>query len=1158
MPLTPTHPLRGLAAALLAALPALVLANVAEIVSLTGKGETRPPNQATWSPAKQAQKIDNEHFVRTGDLSAIALMFADKTQLRLAQNSMFQVKAPQGAAGTNTIDLRQGRAWSQTKGGPGKVAMQTPSAIAAIQGTDWEMEVDEQGRARLTVLHGEVRFYNEQGSVTVRSGEQGLAEIGRAPTKQILQNPAERIQWVSDFRIDASRLRELRGTPADALARQLQEDLRSNNWPEVRANLEHAHAQGIAPAWAYVLLSDIAVYAGAFDVAEKWLATGYSRHPQELRMVATQARLMVMQDRADGAAQLLADTLAVADAQRNADDQLDLLLAQGDVARFTGDALLALRAFEAATRLNPADARGWLGWGAVAGERDEISLARARLAQAQSAADAIQSAAAGSAPLPQESLLALRAMAEVQANQLQAAQTLFDAALAERPDDYVALTGLGLLHLKAGRSQDALDAFLRAGVIEPRYARAVIYSAVAYHQLGQRDTALQTLQRARSLDKLDPLPYQIAALIQGEQRDLNAAIDSAREALRLLPYVRSLNPIANDQRGSANLGAALAAFGLEDWALSYAQQSYSPFAASSHLFLADRYSGRFNKQSELLQGYLTDPTAFGAVGRVQPLIAGPGAHASTSMEGTFNNVYNQLRPRFVVNGFANEQFPLAWFADVSQQRPQKAASGTAENYSFAVGAQPLHNFGLFAFANSVQVDVATPAQLAGLPDAPLSGHDNRVDAGANFKFGALNQGWLKFGGGTSQSTLRSAETPTSLRNLQVDTQTRDLQWRHTIAWDIALSQRAEFSWGIEAARASANSRSLTQIGVPVRRLLRVNDQREDQSQTAYAQMLWPISPTLKAEGYLGFDHSKIQPTISQTVENVGQGSGVRLQFPFFAMNRQSWLPRAGVAWVPTPSEAWRVAYQRWRKPVSGSTLGPVTTAGIALDGEIIQPGGMLERIRLQHDRELAENTFLTVFVDARHIENPGFTDDVVRARTALSDLDRLRQRGLTAFNSSLDTWDVDPLFQKGRMHMLGASVNHRASATMSVTGSALFVRGRRTEGCAPGFGTLDSCLTLTDEPLPYIPAQAFRLGLTWLAPQRWVIQAQATYTTSRNQVQAVPITTAPPDPLRSTWDVGLRANWESSDRKWLVDIFLVNLAKRDADSTVGFQLVWRH
>jgi len=65
-----------------------------------------------------------------------------------------------------------------------------------------------------------------------------------------------------------------------------------------------------------------------------------------------------------------------------------------------------------------------------------------------------------------------------------------EQALAMQPDNYVALTGLGVLELKSGHEEAALDALLRASLIEPRYARAHLYLAAAYYQIGRDEAAM--------------------------------------------------------------------------------------------------------------------------------------------------------------------------------------------------------------------------------------------------------------------------------------------------------------------------------------------------------------------------------------------------------------------------------------------------------------------------------------------------------------------------------------------------------------------------------------------------------------------------------------------------------------------------------------------
>ena len=96
---------------------------------------------------------------------------------------------------------------------------------------------------------------------------------------------------------------------------------------------------------------------------------------------------------------------------------------------------------------------------------------------------------------------------ETFANRFDQAEQAFAAALAQNPADYVALTGLGLLRLKQGRPQESLEAFLRAGVMEPRYARAKTYTGVAYYQLERHQDAIDTLTQATQLDDKDPIPH---------------------------------------------------------------------------------------------------------------------------------------------------------------------------------------------------------------------------------------------------------------------------------------------------------------------------------------------------------------------------------------------------------------------------------------------------------------------------------------------------------------------------------------------------------------------------------------------------------------------------------------------------------------------------
>src|SRR6478736_6755290 len=168
----------ALALAMLGLAPAArAQAPAAEIVSVEGKGEYREAVQTAWNAAKAKQGLFPTNYVRTLDLSRMAIVFADRTQMRLAPNSLLQIKeAGKGPDAKTTVNLNAGRSWMQSKSAPQNLRVETPTAVAAIRGTDWEMAVEPDGKSTLSVFSGEVDLSNEFGSVNVRRGEQAVAE----------------------------------------------------------------------------------------------------------------------------------------------------------------------------------------------------------------------------------------------------------------------------------------------------------------------------------------------------------------------------------------------------------------------------------------------------------------------------------------------------------------------------------------------------------------------------------------------------------------------------------------------------------------------------------------------------------------------------------------------------------------------------------------------------------------------------------------------------------------------------------------------------------------------------------------------------------------------------------------------------------------------
>src|SRR5262249_1977612 len=61
--------------------------------------------------------------------------------------------------------------------------------------TEINLRIGGAGETVLTVVEGSAEFSNPQGSILVNAGEEGTALPGQAPTKRVILNPEDAVQW---------------------------------------------------------------------------------------------------------------------------------------------------------------------------------------------------------------------------------------------------------------------------------------------------------------------------------------------------------------------------------------------------------------------------------------------------------------------------------------------------------------------------------------------------------------------------------------------------------------------------------------------------------------------------------------------------------------------------------------------------------------------------------------------------------------------------------------------------------------------------------------------------------------------------------------------------------------------------------------------------
>ncbi|WP_102959844.1 FecR domain-containing protein [Mangrovicella endophytica] len=490
-----------------------------------------------WQNVQVLQDVVSGDVLRTNATGALAILFSDRTQVRIARNSTLVVKKT-GGGGDTELELKAGSLFARAARGGTGVSVATPAATAAIRGTDWALTVNGDTTS-LSVLEGTVEFFNPQGSVTVREGEAATATLGQAPSKVIVVNSDTREQML----INISLRNAFGNLPASPLSGR---ELRAEEARLARTPLERRSAEDRVTA-AEIVFSTQGLAAAEAAIAEARALRLTAA--QEARLVAIEASIAAADQRYDEASRLYARALPHLSGERRglALYQAYFSRALADPSRSEsppvvgGEAGLIGRVIVAALLEGPQKAYALIQAEAPRHQDDpefqatiaEAAMLLGRFDEAKAAIDR------GFALDPEEeSLFAVRADYRARvSSDLDGALADLNRAIAASPGTSSYWNDLGLLQSERGANREAEQAFLRSIELAPKDPIGYVNYAIFLLDQDQVDAAKAQVDKAVALDPSFYMTQLIIGRLRFQSGELDAAADGLLRATTADPTV---------------------------------------------------------------------------------------------------------------------------------------------------------------------------------------------------------------------------------------------------------------------------------------------------------------------------------------------------------------------------------------------------------------------------------------------------------------------------------------------------------------------------------------------------------------------------------------------------------------------------------------------
>ena len=1096
-------------------------APVAGKVSAVRGGE-----EATLTPERRWRRVVASQDLKAGDVlrtnaeGTLAIVFADRTQIRLGRNSTLVVKAV-AADAPSALELQRGRLWGRSPRARTNLRIQTPSATAAIRGTEWAIEATEESTA-LAVYEGAVDFFNDFGTLAVSGGAAASARLGQAPTRTILADPVGRTQMLFFLR-PRDGFEILRGE-SPALADYLAE-IDAGDMPPPEPPLDKTDPG------SYALAGFLAAYRGDLEQALSLADAGLAAHPRALPLHELRARVAMLRGE-PAIARAAADAALAIDPA----DPAALAISAELAAQIDGQPVVARMLAERAVAADPKRIGSLQVLADVLAEREADSEAMAVLDRAL-ALDPENAA-----------LHARRASVLLRQDRFSAASAALARAEALDPSLAVVRAARADHMVRSGRLDEA-EAFARDATAEnPAYARALVQLAEIAARKGEIAEADQQLDAADRLDPEEPRTALARTAIALNRFSADAAIAGATETLQRFQARGGVYTNLSENRAAGSLvSQAFRFLELEGWGRYYADRVFDSFTPSSYFDQAlNQTPGPF---------FIRD-----AEGRFNPLNSADLDRTSSFLQGL------SLDPLGVANSERRIQFNNERFSEI------RVGAGILEEDLRTIPSARASFDGLLT--GNLPAAISVDARWRRDDDRRLRpdllfgragpGEQTRIESYIGLEPGADDQlviNALHERNSTIGRALPEATFPFNLREQRETGQDRLFAlWSHGFGWRNRLTVAVGVGRLVENTVSGFDEPGTTlfasdidtnyifagisyaksfgaldvKIGAEYTELNRFFasefvDQNLRPVQEGRSERLF-IEDLLDARAYLDLRYQGIPGVIlegqAEFVRGSDEGRPIETTTGGFTLNFFNW--RLGAAWEPVQGQWLRAGIFEANDAIFDFTLKPVNLIGLKPNFAPLLDLGPSRNIIARWDAQWSER-FFTAFEFQRQ--------DLSGLRYTFPDVN------VGIFGGA----ELDRISAEANLHLPG---NLGLRVAYAYTDSAIsfdFITRLQPCSTAPaGRPQTGECLLRFGDPVPFIARHFGQASLTWSVPAPVRLRANVAASMVRG------LTTDTGQPIEGSTLVDARLEWEPLERRVAIRAGLLNLLDERYETTFGF------